>query len=160
MFIGIIFSKTGEYVAPFSIRWIILSILESKPSTELDSYKIILRICVMASCIFWIMKHICDRNWLIQWIRIKLANLLVTSSHWLDQILIVQDKFHIQWHNDRRTQSFLLRSHIFPNKRSHGIFEILFIHIQDRPGWILSYCIVVIYHLLLVCFLGLAFYLQ
>ena len=132
----------------------------SKPSMEMASCKSVLGICVMASCVFLIMEHICDLYWPIQWMRIKLACLLVTSSRWLDKLLNVQDNFHLQWHCDQRIWSFLLRSQICPTKISHNIFDIICIHIQNRPGWILSYFIISRYHSLLLFLLILAFYLQ
>ena len=119
--------------------WIIISMMASNPSMELASCKVVLGIYVMASCVFLIMEHICDINELIQWMRIKLACLLVTSSHWLDKVLIVRDNFHLQWHHDQDIWSFLLRSHICQTKLSHNIFERLCIQIQYIPGWILSY---------------------
>ena len=119
--------------------WIIISMMTSKSSMELASCKIVLGICVMAPCVFLIMEHICDKNWLIQWMRINLSRLLVTSSHWLDKILIVQDNFHLQWHHDQLIWYFLLRSHICPTKLSHNIFERLCIQIKDIPGWLLKY---------------------
>ena len=79
-------SKTGEYVTPFSTFLIILSMLASKSSIALYSYKIVLGICIMSSCVFWSMEHICDRNWPIQWMRINIARLLVTPNHWFDKI--------------------------------------------------------------------------
>ena len=96
--------------------------MESKPPMEPSSYKTVLGICVVASYVFQSMEHIYDRNRLIQWTRIKLACLLVTASHWLDQTLIAQENFHIKWRRDQRIQLFLLRIHNFPTGISHGIF--------------------------------------
>ena len=144
----------------FSIRWIILSVPTPKPSMELASYKTVLIIFLVASFLFRIMQHICDINLLIQWMRIKISCLWVTSNHILDQTLIVQDNFHLQWHHDQDIWSFLLRSHICPTKLSHNIFERLCIQIKDIPGWILSYCRIARYHWLLFCLLILASYLQ
>ena len=134
--------------------------MASKPSIEWSSCKIVLGICVMASCVFLIMEHICDTYLPIQWMRTKLDHLLVTSSHWLDKILIVQDNFHLQWHHDQRVWSFILRSHICPAKIPHNIFERLCIQITDILGWILSYYRIARHHWLLFCFLILSFYLQ
>ena len=134
--------------------------LASKPSIELDSCKIVLGICVMDSCVFLSMEHICDRNWLIKWTRIKLDRLLVTPSNLLYQTLIVRQSFYLQWHHDRRIQPFLLRSKKILNESSHGIFERLCIHIQYISVRILSYCIIARYHRLLLWLLRLYFYLQ
>ena len=144
----------------FSICWIILSMLASNPSMESASYKTILGIFIVASCIFWSMEHICDRNGLIQRMIIKLDHLLVTDSHWLYQTSIVQDTFHLQWRRDRLIRLFILRSHTCPTEISHSILEIIFIHIPDITGWIPSCHRIEIYHWLLFCFLRPAFYIQ
>ena len=87
----------------------------------------------------------------------KLANLLVTSTKWLDQIYIVHNNFHLQWNHDWCIWPFLLISQKFLTQSWHGIFEILCIHITYRPGWLLSYCRIAIYHRLFFWFLRLDF---
>ena len=139
---------------------IVLSMLVYKPSTELASYKIVLRICIMSSYIFRSMEYICDRNGLIHQTRIKLFHLLVTSIRWLDQTSIVQDNFHLQWHHDRGIWFFFLRNHTCPAKILQGIFERFCINFQDRAEWHLNYFRIAIYHWLLFCFLRLSFNLQ
>ena len=88
-------AKNGEYFTPFSVCWIIPSILAYKKSMELDSCQIVLGFFVMASCVFQILEHFCDINWLIESIRINLTRLLLTSSHLFYQISIVQGNFHL-----------------------------------------------------------------
>ena len=134
--------------------------MQSKPSMELASCKCFLGIYVMASCVCLIMENICDKILPIQLMIIKLARLLVTSSHWLDKILIVQDNFHLQWHHDQRIWSFYLRSRIFPAKIPHNNLNIFFMQIQNRPRWLLSYYIIARYHWLLFFVLILSFDLQ
>ena len=85
---------------------------------------------------------------------------MVTSSNWLYQISIVQENLYLQWHHDWGIIHSLLRSKNFPTKILHGIFERICIRIKDKPGWILSYLIISIYHRLLLCLLILDFYLQ
>ena len=114
-----------------SICWIILSMPESKPSTESDSYKTFFGICVANSCLFRSMEHIYDKNRLIQLMRTKLDCLLVMSSNWLYWASIAQDNLHLQLCCDQCIQLFLLRSNNCPTKISHAFIEIPWIRIQD-----------------------------
>ena len=134
----------------FSMNWIIISTPAFKPSMESASYRTILGIFIVDSYVFLSMEHICDINGIIQWMRIQLAHFLVTSVNWLYQKFIVQDNSHLQWRREGRIWIFLLRSHTCPSKISHGIFEIICIHIQDIPLLIPSCCIISGYHRLLL----------
>ena len=144
----------------FSIFWIIISMPVFKPSIEPASYKTVLGFFVVASCVFRSMEHIYDMNRLIKRTIIKSSCLLVTTSHWLDQTLIVQDNFHIQGRCDWRIELFLLISQSFPTEISHGMFDILCIKIQYIPVWLPSCWGITRYHQLLLCLLRLAFYLK
>ena len=130
----------------FSICWIILSMQASNPSMELGYSKTVLVVRVVYSCVFQSMEHICDRNWLMQWMIINLVRFLVASSKGLDQTSIVQDNFHLKWRRDQRIQLLILRSNTCPIKILHDTFEIPCIYIQYMSKWLSSCCIISIYH--------------
>ena len=90
--------------------------------------------------------------------RINIARLLVSSRHWLEQTMIAQGNLHLWWRRWRCIQLFILRIHTCPTESSQSVFEIIFMRIQDIPGWLPSWwiiprCNILFFFLLILAFI-------